>query len=41
MNSIAIWMSLGLAVTFVLLATGVFDRLLTRIEHDDATRNME
>ncbi|QQK64674.1 hypothetical protein F8A90_11435 [Cobetia sp. cqz5-12] len=41
MSNIAIWMGLGLAVTFVLLATGVFDRLLTRIEQDDPARRMK
>ena len=41
MSNIAIWMGLGLAVPFVLLATGVFDRLLTRIEQDDSARKMK
>lgn len=41
MSNIAIWMGLGLAITFVLLATGVFDRLLTRIEQDDSARKMK
>ncbi|WP_277876236.1 hypothetical protein [Cobetia sp. AM6] len=41
MSNIAIWMGLGLAITFVLLASGTFDRLLTRIEQEDSARETE